>query len=213
MKTNELIDMLASGAQPVDGGALDRRYIAALGWGMLGTVLLMMFLLGVRKDIAAAALLPMFWAKLTFAGLMLAGAWLALLRLSRPGFGLGRSWCWPAAAVAGMGLLAALSLWDAAPAARERLIYGVSWSVCPLYIAGLSLPAFIAVWWALRDSAPTRPALAGAAAGLTAGGIGAAAYALYCPEMAAPFVGIWYLLGMLIPATLGALLGPLLLKW
>jgi hypothetical protein len=39
------------------------------------------------------------------------------------------------------------------------------------------------------------------------------AYALYCPEMAAPFVAIWYLLGMLIPAAAGAVLGPLLLRW
>jgi hypothetical protein len=31
--------------------------------------------------------------------------------------------------------------------------------------------------------------------------------------MAAPFIGIWYLLGMLIPAAAGALVGPRLLRW
>jgi hypothetical protein len=31
--------------------------------------------------------------------------------------------------------------------------------------------------------------------------------------MAAPFLGIWYLLGMLIPAAVGALIGPLVLRW
>jgi hypothetical protein len=31
--------------------------------------------------------------------------------------------------------------------------------------------------------------------------------------MAAPFIGFWYLLGMLIPAAAGALLGPRLLRW
>jgi hypothetical protein len=31
--------------------------------------------------------------------------------------------------------------------------------------------------------------------------------------MEAPFLAIWYLLGMLIPTLLGALLGPRLLRW
>jgi hypothetical protein len=31
--------------------------------------------------------------------------------------------------------------------------------------------------------------------------------------MAAPFLATWYVLGILIPAILGALLGPRLLRW
>lgn len=112
-----------------------------------------------------------------------------------------------------MWLLAAWVLQSAAPASYGRLIFGVSWQVCPFYIATLALPPMLAVWWALRGLAPTRPALAGAAAGLAAGATGALAYALYCPEMAAPFLSIWYLAGMLIPAVVGAALGPLLLRW
>jgi hypothetical protein len=38
-------------------------------------------------------------------------------------------------------------------------------------------------------------------------------YALHCPEMAAPFIGIWYLLGMLIPAAVGAAIGARALRW
>jgi len=38
-------------------------------------------------------------------------------------------------------------------------------------------------------------------------------YSLHCPEMEAPFIGFWYLLGMLIPTAVGALLGPRLLRW
>jgi len=52
-----------------------------------------------------------------------------------------------------------------------------------------------------------------AAAGLLSGAGGALVYALYCTEMAAPFIGIWYLLGMLIPTALGAMIGPRLLLW
>jgi hypothetical protein len=36
---------------------------------------------------------------------------------------------------------------------------------------------------------------------------------VHCPEMAAPFLGFWYILGMLIPTAVGALLGNRLLRW
>jgi hypothetical protein len=49
--------------------------------------------------------------------------------------------------------------------------------------------------------------------GLTAGALGAAVYALHCDEMAAPFLATWYLLGMTIPALIGAGAGPRLLRW
>ncbi|MDH1161872.1 DUF1109 domain-containing protein, partial [Pseudomonas otitidis] len=35
----------------------------------------------------------------------------------------------------------------------------------------------------------------------------------HCPEMGVPFWGVWYLLGMLLPTVLGAVLGPRLLRW
>jgi hypothetical protein len=77
----------------------------------------------------------------------------------------------------------------------------------------LSVPAFFAVFWALRGLAPTKPQQAGAAAGLLAGAQGLLVYCLHCPEMTLPFWGIWYLLGMLVPAALGAVLGKALLRW
>jgi hypothetical protein len=49
--------------------------------------------------------------------------------------------------------------------------------------------------------------------GLTAGALGAAVYALHCDEMAAPFLATWYLLGMTIPALIGAGAGLRLLRW
>lgn len=101
----------------------------------------------------------------------------------------------------------------APPAQRAELIFGESWNACPLYVALLSAPVFVAVLWAMKGLAPTRLALAGAAAGLLAGAVGALVYALNCPEMEAPFLGVWYLLGMLIPTATGTLLGPRLLRW
>lgn len=213
MKTDDLISMLATGAIAVEPHAVQRRYVAALGWGAFGTLLLMAIWLGVRRDIAVAAFLPMFWVKLAFPAALLAGALAAVLRLSRPGLRLGRLRLVVGAPVLAMWLLAAVVLLGATPETRNYLMFGVSWSVCSFYIGALSVPALVAALWAMKGLAPTRPALAGAASGLLAGTIGALAYALYCPEMAAPFIGTWYLLGMLIPAAVGAVLGPLLFRW
>jgi hypothetical protein len=213
MKTDELIAMLARDAGTVESDLPQRRYAAALGWGAFGTTALMAIVLGVRPDLADAARLPMFWVKLAFPAALLAGALLAVLRLSRPGAQLGRLPAAIAAPVLAMWLLAVVVLFGAAPGERDELIFGASAASCPFTIALLSAPLFGAALWAMRGLAPTRLALAGAAAGLLSGAGGALVYALYCPEMAAPFIGIWYLLGMLIPAAGGALLGPRLLRW
>lgn len=213
MKTSDLISMLASGATSVEPHAVRRRYALALGWGAFGTLLLMAIWLGVRRDIAVAAFLPMFWVKIVFPAALLAGALVATLRLSRPGVRLGYTTVAIAGAVLAMWLLAAVVLLTAAPDARNYLLFGVSWNICPFYIATLSVPTLVASLWAMHGLAPTRPSLAGAASGLLAGAVGALAYALYCPEMAAPFIAIWYLLGMLIPAVAGAIGGFWLLRW
>lgn len=205
--------MLASGAEAVEPHALRRRYVTALGWGAFGVTLMMALWLGVRPDMVKAAALPMFWMKLAYPGVLLAGALLAVLRLSRPGAQLGPAPLVMAAPVLAMWLMAAWILIQAAPGARDDLVFGDSWSACPVYIATLSVPAFMAVMWAMKGLAPTRPVVAGAAAGLVSGSMGALVYALHCPEMAAPFLGIWYLLGMLIPAVTGGVLGRWLLRW
>ena len=70
-----------------------------------------------------------------------------------------------------------------------------------------------AVLWAIRGLAPTRPVMTGATAGRLAGGVGALVYTLHCPELEAPFLGVWYVIGMAIPTAIGAFLGPRLLRW
>lgn len=213
MKTDDLVRMLATGAGGVEPGSARRRYATALGWGAFGATLLMAITLGVRPDLDAATRLPMFWIKLAFPAALAAGGLIAAMRLAHPGTGLGRVPMALALPVLAMWILAAIALIGAGASERGDLVFGGTWSSCPLYIAALSVPAFVAVLWAVRGLAPTRPALAGAASGLLAGAIGALIYALHCPEMAAPFLGIWYLAGMLIPAAVGALLGPRLLRW
>ena len=213
MKTDQLIDWLTADTAVVAPRVWRMRYALALGAGVIGAVALMLALLGVRPDIADAAQLPMFWVKLAFPLTLAGAAVLAVVRLSLPGVPLGRVPSALAAPVLVMWLLSAVVLSGAAPDERSALLFGETWAECLVYVTILSLPALVALLWVMKTLAPTQPVLAGAAAGLLAGALGATVSALHCPEMDAPFLGAWYLLGMLIPATLGAVAGPRLLRW
>ncbi|RXZ32303.1 DUF1109 domain-containing protein [Oxalobacteraceae bacterium CAVE-383] len=213
MKTNDLIDMLARGPVAVAPHATRRRYTVALGWGLAGALLMMALGLGVRPDLAQAATLPQFWFKTLFALSMTLLAVVVSSRLARPGAALKR---WPlalAAPVLIVWLVAAVILIQAAPEQRVPLALGATWKVCTLLIATLSIPSFAALMWAMRGLAPTRLRTAGAMAGLLSGALAALVYCLHCPELEPPFVGIWYVSGMLVPTAAGALLGPRLLRW
>ena len=213
MKTDELIAALAAGTEPVDPRVPRRRLLlAAIGGAALGAPL-MIGLLGPNPQLALAVQWPMFWSKVAFAVAVAAAAFAVALRLAKPGVPARRAAGALAIPFAAIWLVAAAALLASAPGEREALILGSTWRVCPLNIGMLSLPALALSLWALRGLAPTRLRLAGAAAGLLAGGLGAAVYTLHCPEMAAPFIGTWYVLGMMAPTALGAALGPRILRW
>ena len=213
MKTDDLLFMLATGADPVDARAPLRRYLIAVGCSTLVAILVMAMWLGVRPTLTGDLDLPMFWIKEIFCVALVAGSLVAVTRLARPGVTLARVPAWLAAPLLAMWGLAMTDLLAASPGSRTALTLGTSWMVCPYYIAMLSAPIFVAIVWAMKGLAPTRLRLAGAAAGFASGAIGALVYTLHCPELAAPFLGIWYVLGILIPTAVGALLGPRLLRW
>ena len=213
MKTEELIALLASGENAVDRHATARRYTIALSLGAVGAALLMATLLRVRPDLAQAATWPAFWLKIGFVAGVAGAALFAATRLSRPGARLARIPLALAIPVLIVWTIAAFALLTAEPPQRLQLFLGETWKSCPFLIALLSVPTFAAVMWAMKGLAPTQPRLAGCAAGLLSGATAALVYCLHCPELAAPFVGFWYLLGMLIPAGAGALLGKALLRW
>lgn len=213
MKTNDLVTMLATGADPVATDAAARRLAIAIVLGAVSAGLLMDFLLGVRHDLDHAVAQPMFWVKSGYVLSLAAAGLLAVARLARPGFRLTGVVFAVALPVLLIWILGVFALTGATPAERELLLFGYSWTYCPILIATLSLPTFVAVIWAVKGLAPTRLRLAGAAAGLVAGAMGAVVYSLHCTEMGAPFLGSWYLLGVLTPTIIGTLIGPRLLRW
>jgi hypothetical protein len=156
---------------------------------------------------------PMFWVKLVFPALVAVTALYAATRLARPGMRLGRVPGMLLALFAAVWMLGIFSVLGAAPDERNSMIFGETWMFCLVAIPLLSIPVFVAAMWAMKGLAPTHLPLAGGAAGLLAGSVSAAVYALHCPELEASFVAIWYVIGMLIPAAAGTLIGPRLLRW
>ncbi|AOB32232.1 hypothetical protein AKI39_18185 [Bordetella sp. H567] len=213
MKTDDMISLLAANVAPVDRDVLARRYRWGVLLGALGSVLLMSVIFGIRPDIQTMMVTPLFWAKIAFPAGVAAAALLTAVRLSRPGMPVGHGWRWLAVPPAVVWVAAALVLAVAPAPERLPMILGSTWRTCPFNIALLSVPTFIGVFWAMKGLAPTRLRAAGAVAGLLASSVAAIAYCLHCPEMGVAFWAVWYVAGMLLPALLGALLGPALLRW
>ena len=122
----------------------------------------------------------------------------------------------PLIALAAFGLMLLLSGMEMSHTALSQMRsvwMGHTASVCSMRILALSVPVFVGAMVVLRQFAPTRLALAGAAAGLLAGGVGATVYGLYCAESAATFVATWYTLGIAVSTGLGAIIGARVLRW
>lgn len=213
MKTEQLVDLLASNAAPVPRRAASRRLLAALAVGLPLSLAWMLLEWGVRRDLIQAMFWPMFWVRLGFGAAVVLAGFVVVQRLARPGARVGLGWLALAAPPLLIWLLAGMALADAAPGQRAALVWGQTWRSCAIDIALVSLPVFAALLWALRGLAPTRPAWAGASAGALAGGVGAMVYALHCPELAAPYIAVWYVAGIALPTVAGALIGRRLLRW
>ncbi len=211
MRTDQLVDLLARQAGPAPRKAVETRLAVAASVGVLVSAGAAVGVLGLNPALTAmgAALV----IKMAYVvSLTLGAAWLAD-RVSRPGTPWRRAAWSLAAVVLAMTVLVAVVTAAAPGTQRLDLLLGRSWISCSWRVAALSGPALVAVVWAMRGLAPTRPRLAGFAAGVLAGGLGALGYALYCPELSPVFVLAWYTLGILVPATLGAAVGPWLLRW
>lgn len=210
---DDLIDRLARDLEPTRPGAVGGRLAAATVLGAVAALAGVLALLGPRPDMATAVTSVMFWMKLGYTAAIGVVGVLSVERIARPTGDPGRRMGWLAAPIVMIAVAMVVQI-DRAPSGGIRtLVTGSSASICPWLIAATSVPPFVALMWAVRSLAPTRLRLAGAVTGLAAGGVAAAVYCLHCAEYGAPFVAVWYSLGMLAPCAVGALTGPRLLRW
>lgn len=213
MKTDDLVSMLAAGEVAAPRRAASRRLGLAVLAGLPLSFGILFAEYGLRHDLLQAMFWPMFWIKQLFPLCIAVAGFVMVQRLARPGVSVQRAWLGAALPVFVVWAMA-IAAWFIAPV-EERIpsLMGQSWQTCAFSIGLMALPVLIATLMALKGLAPTRPALTGAAAGALAGGAGAAVYALYCVELTAPFLAVWYVIGMSVPVVAGAALGPRLLRW
>jgi hypothetical protein len=212
LRTDDLIADLSDRLEPVRYGALTRMLVLAVVVGVIGSTILMLSALGLRHDFARAIVSFGMWTKLVYTFAIAAlGFWL-VQRAGRPGADMGaiaRILLLPVLAIA----LLALAQLTTPGADIRHLILGHSSRVCAFLVTLTALPTLAATFWALKRMAPTRLTLAGVGAGLFAGAAGAFVYSFHCTEGSAPFIGIWYSLGIALTAAIGGFLGRNLLRW
>jgi hypothetical protein len=213
MKTNDLIAMLATEASATPTVSPLRRCAQATAAGVAVSLVLVLTLWGLNPELNALAHTQTFWVKVVWLVLTCTFAAPVVMHLARPGVAAGRGVWGIAAALAGMALLALMQVATVDAETGMQLMLGRSWQECSASIAALSMPLLAALLWMLRDMAPTRPALAGASAGLMAGTLASLVYSLHCTETAYAFVAVWYVAGIAVMAGIGALLGLRLLRW
>jgi len=213
VRTIDLVSILAAQATPTDPYTAGKRFAWALFVGLLGSTLLLVAMFGVRSDMPRTLMTPTFWLKAAFPLAVVAIALFVAGRLSRPGASATIGWLALAVPLLAVWVATGTTIVVLPPGLRLSLVEGNSWLLCIVSIALLSIPTLAAVFWAMKGLAPTRLVLAGAGAGLLAGSLAALVYTVYCVEMAAPLWAVWYVIGILVPVTIGGGLGPALLRW
>ena len=213
MNSDDLIAALSRDVRPVRRHAMQVRLLAGLGAGAVLTMVAVVAWLGVRPDLMIAMHGLTFWIKWGYTGSLGICGTIAAVRLARPDGSVGAALRLIALPVAALAIIAALELATTPRAGWLAMWLGHSWTICSRNVFLLALPIFAGLLWAYRRLAPTRLALAGMSAGITAGAWGATLYCLHCPETSALFVLTWYSLGMAAAAALGAVVGPRALRW
>lgn len=211
--TDELIQRLAGQTPAVPRHAVGGRLALALIVGAVGAMLALSFTLGHpffgTRQIAVAD----YGIKLAFTVALTLITARLLASAARPGSRRTGAAGWLAAPVMLLALIAGLGLARTPEALRDAYIMGSTWRTCLPAIVFFAVPVFAALLVAFRRLAPTDLARAGTLAGLSAGAMSAAVYALHCPETSPAFVLVWYGLGIAACGGLGRLIGPRLLRW
>lgn len=212
MKTQDLIRALAADTSTSAAPMARIWSLAVVGAAALAAIVFLLTI-GPRPDIAAAAETVRFVAKPVLTMTLAMAALVAIGALSRPVPVRRTALAWLAAVPVLMGAAVALEL-AAVPSEqwRARLV-GTNSMVCLTYIPLIGAGPLLLFLLALRHGAPGRPAIAGAVAGLLAGGIAATFYAMHCPDDSPLFVATWYTIAVAGLAAIGAAFAPCIARW
>lgn len=211
MKTDELIRLLSQDA-PVRM-RLGRALTLAVAAGIVASAVLLLATVGLRDDLASAIGTVRVAFKIGMTLVLAIAAFGLVSRIGKPGVPL-RPWA--------LALLLPLALMVVAVGVELLVVPQDAWAArligrnaafCLFFIPVLSLAPLAGFLAALRNGAPENPGLAGAAAGLAAGAIGAALYAWHCPDDSPLFGAAWYTLAVTFVIAVGYATGRRFLRW
>jgi hypothetical protein len=210
MDTSDLIKVLAADAKrPVV--SLPGLWRKAAGVATALAAIAFAALLDPRPDIATAAQTPRFLMKFAISIALALSAFGIAQALLRPE----GTWRHPSLALApALALLAIIFELLVQPAeAWSAPLIGTNGMACFIFILLIGVGPLVILLMALRRGAPGEPAVAGAVAGLLAGGIATTFYAVHCTNDSLLFVATWYTIAILGLAALGAAGAYRLARW
>ena len=212
MDTSELIRALAADTRR------PATLLSTVWWGAAGIAIALaatafFAMLGPRSDIATAAETPRFLFKFVFTITLAVSAFGLARALSRPGETWRKAIPYLAPAPALIAMAVVVELLTLPSDKWWATMVGTNSMVCLTYISLIGVGPLAIFLLALRHGAPTRPASAGAVAGLLAGGIAATFYAAQCTDYSPLFVATWYTIAIAGLAILGAASASRLARW
>lgn len=210
--TQSLIAELVDDLEPVRALSMSRGLLVTSGSALL-TLAIVAMLVGLRPDIIAGNLNPVF---LLATGLFLMlgiAASVAVIVMSRPQVGNEHGgWIWAAAMAALLPLTAlVMSVVNGRTAFEQSsAVHGLD---CLIFGTGLSLIVGTALTLWLRRGAPTSAELAGLLTGIAAGSFGIFAFSFHCQYSDIYHIGIWHSLVVVVSAMVGRIVVPRLIRW
>ncbi len=212
MKLENLLHTLSEdGRRPHFSLAARVAAVAGFGCAISGAVLVLRA--GLRPDAPAALFLPFVQIKAGFVLLLVLTAYRAVQASAQP----------ERLMVKHVALMLVAPVWIACGIGFElattpsgtwlAAAFGAHPLMCLLAVPMLAMAPLAFTIGVMRNAAPASPAQSGACVGLFCGALGAAVYMLRCTDDAPLFVGIWYLVAILLVAAAGALAGRTFLRW
>jgi hypothetical protein len=212
MRTDDLIKALDADARGMTM-PLDSAWRVAIAAAATIAAAVFWVTIGPRPDIMAAMHTMRFLSKFVFTIALAVSAFALIRALSTPGASTARRAAWMATAPLLVAVAVILELFAVPEAQWGTRLVGSNMMICMTFIPLIGIGPLAVFLWMLRYGAPTRPVLAGAVAGLLAGGLSATFYAAHCFDDSPLFVATWYTIAVLILAGLGALGGRLFVRW
>jgi len=213
VKTDDLIALLSTNVEPVRRRQVGGIVGAAIGAAALALFAVIVFVFGIRADLhhedVWTGVILKLAAMLAFVGI----ASVYLVRIARPGGERRTPLAFAIVPFAAIVLLATANLVLAPRSYWDDMVAKQDWAECVFSIPIIAVLPFAIVIWAVRRMAPTDLVRTGALAGLIAGSLSAAGFALHCADDSLPLVALWYGATIGLCTFAGAMLGPRLLRW